>query len=75
MERGPDQFGPTKRDGALIVAASLGSAIAGPIVLGVAAGLWLDKRFEGGGFFLMGTVALGIAGAVVAGYRLVKPYL
>lgn len=75
MDLDPDESGHAKRNGALVVAASLGSVIAGPIVVGVAAGLWLDKRFDGGGFFLMGMLALGIAGAVVAGYRIVKPYL
>ena len=72
-EQGPlDQ---QKRAGAMYLVASLGSAIAGPIIVAIVAGLWLDRRFAGGGFFLMGMIALGTAASVVAGYRLVKPYL
>jgi len=69
--------GPQESLAAVAVVGQLGLAVAAPIVVGVAAGVYLEHRWGGGvgAAALVGGIVLGIGGAGVAGYRVSAPFL
>ncbi len=57
---------------ALALATQLGFAVAGPLVLGIAGGIWLDHRLGTAPLFLLLGTALGIG---AAGYSIYELFL
>jgi len=56
---------------ALVLVNQLGLTIAIPIVMGAAAGRWIDDKLGTGIVFTLILICLGIAGGVLGAYRLV----
>lgn len=56
---------------ALGLATQLGFAVAGPLVLGIAGGLWLDRQLGTTPLFLLLGLVLGMGGAAYSLYELV----
>ncbi len=53
----------------------LGWYVAVCIVIGVLAGLWLDRKFETSPVFLLGGTLLGVVTAFYGMYKLMAPFL
>lgn len=53
----------------------LGWYVAVCIVLGVLAGLWLDRKFETSPVFLLAGTLLGVVAAFFGMYKLMAPFL
>ena len=53
----------------------LGWYVAVCIVLGVLAGLWLDRKFETSPIFLLAGTLLGVVTAFYGMYKLMAPFL
>ena len=60
---------------AIALVGQLGIGIAAPIVVGVMAGVYLERAAPSGGLILIAMIVLGIAGGALVGYRAVARYL
>ncbi len=56
---------------ALGLATQLGFAVAGPLVLGIVVGIWLDQRLSTSPLFLLLGLILGMGAAAYSIYELV----
>ncbi|GMV99736.1 MAG: hypothetical protein AMXMBFR84_08750 [Candidatus Hydrogenedentota bacterium] len=57
---------------ALSLAYQVGMTVVAGSVGGVLLGIFLERRFGGGGFYLMGCVFLGVAGGAFGAYRILS---
>lgn len=69
----PDRQQPSMRSGleAYALVTQLGLSIALPIVLGAAAGHWIDVKLGTGIIFFLILLCLGLAGGFAGAYRLI----
>lgn len=69
---GPRKEDPVNPYAALALVGQLGFVIAAPIVAGVMAGVYLDKKLGTSGLILVPMVLVGLAGGLLAAYRLIR---
>lgn len=60
---------------AIALAAQLGIAAGGPVVLCALAGYFLEQRYPAGGLWVVGGVLLGVAAGIAAAYKVLTPFL